>query len=163
MKKEKTLMGPFRWIPMDQRTDPLGFPLPPHPPEPRRPWLWLVCRAGEDQRVDDIFLVNNSGEALDLVTADTAGVQTVDDDIMMVSHGEGYRYENVSDDSAVKVDDYHMFYDSDFLLQIAVQVKSKKLGSLEILCPITKGGIGETVLIWNTGEPARGVSIKKAV
>lgn len=69
--------------------------------------------------------------------------------------------ENVKPNDAVKVEEFDGFYDLDYVLQVSIQVRSKNLGNIEIFSPSKKGGIGETVLLWDTMEYGNHVSIKK--
>lgn len=154
MKEHKRIEGKFSWVPMDKRTDRLGLPLPPRKPEKRKPKYWLTRDGG------DLYFINNTDEILDLVSTATGGFQTSGDDVMTVG-GNGYIYDNVMPQEAVKIEEFDGFYDLDFVLQVEIHVKSKKEGSLIIKSPPEKGGIGETILLWDTGEEGKFVSIRK--
>lgn len=150
MKEHKVIENKFTWIPLDKR----GSSMPPRKPETRKPVLWLA-RDG-----DELYFVNASEEVIESVVVSTGGFQTVDDD-MLISESQEYEYNNLRPNAAVKVDEYDGFYDLDYVLQVCLRVKSKNLGCLEILSPAKKGGVGETVLLWDTGESGKNVSIKQ--
>ena len=144
--KEKTITNGFVWVPMDKRIGMFGLPMPPRPAETRKPLLWLARKGNE------LYFVNSTDETIDLILADTGGYQTLDDDVMIISSDGAYEYQNVLPGDAVKVEEFDGFYDLDFVLQVGIKLKSKKLGSIEILTPAKKGGVGETILLWDTGE-----------
>lgn len=154
MREHKTIENGFTWIPPDERVSRFGGPLPPRKPETRRPILWLA-RDGQE-----LYFVNASQETLDTVIAETGGCMTADDDVLTVSSESNYQYKNVPPDTAVKIEEYDLIFDSDFLLQVSIIVKSATLGCIEILSPPKKGGVEEMVLLWNTGEKGKYVSIK---
>ena len=154
MKEHKILEGAFTWVPMDKRTDRLGLPVAPRKPDLRRPILWIARKDSE------VYLVNASDETLDVVTADSGGVLTVDDDVLPLANKSLYHYVGVVPGAAVKVEEYHENYDSDYILGLYLRVQSKGLGCIEIAPGLKKGGIGETVLLWDSGEVGHSVSIK---
>ncbi|GLS84690.1 hypothetical protein [Paraferrimonas haliotis] len=154
MKDHKTIKDGFTWVPIDKRRSQFGGPAPPRTPETRLPILWLARDGGE------LYLVNNSKEPLEFVTASSGGFQTVDDDVVSVSSSNHYEYKNVMPNEAVKVEEYDGYYDLDYILGVYIKVQSPQLGCLEIASPSAKGGIGETVLLWDSGEAAKNVSIK---
>ena len=80
---------------------------------------------------------------------------------MRLVSNDSYVYKDVMPHEAVKIDEFDMIYDSDFILQEVIRVFSKQDGCLEIYSPPGKGGIGETVLVWDTGEAGKGVMIKR--
>jgi hypothetical protein len=154
MKKHELLKNEFNWVPKDQRSGRFGAS-PPRKPEFRRPLLWLARAGG------DLYLVNASGGTLDSVIADMGGFTTADDGVVAVSSNENYEYTNIENGDAVKVDEYDDYYDLDYLLQVVLRVQSPQFGILEILSPIEKGGVGETVLLWDSGERGKHVGIKQ--
>ena len=133
-----------------------GLPMPPRKPETRNPKFWL------DRDGDDLYFINDSEEILDLVSAATGGFQTCDDAVLTVGSNNDYVYENVMPKEAVKIEEFDPFYDSDFILQVYIDVKSKNEGSLAIQSPAEKGGIKEAVLMWDTGEAGRYTSITRS-
>ena len=156
MKEHKIIENKFIWVPVDKRTSRFGGPMPPRKPENRHPILWLAREGNE------LYLVNSSEDTLDFVVAATGGFQTVDDDVVMtVTSENNYEYKNVKPNCAVKVEEYDGFYDLDFVLQVLLRIQSKNIGCIEIRSPATKGGAGETVLLWNTNENGKYVSINK--
>ena len=98
--------------------------------------------------------MNNTDEILDSVTAGSGGFQTLDDDIITVG-GPKYSYEAVKPNEAVQVESYHSFYDSDYVLQLIVEIKSKRWGTKEF-STTAKGGFSREVLLWDNGDPGEG-------
>ncbi|ABM04205.1 hypothetical protein Ping_2476 [Psychromonas ingrahamii 37] len=152
----KVIENSFKWVPLDKRKSKFGGPMTPRKAELRNPLLWLA-REGKE-----LYLVNSSAEIIDFVGAGTGGFQTVDDDCISVSSKKKYKYEykNVKLNDAVKVEEFDGFYDLDYVLQVSLRIQSKNLGNIEILTSPKKGGIGETVLLWDTMENGNHVSIK---
>ena len=153
MKEHKTLVGAFNWIPMDKRMSKFGGPMSPRKPEIRRPVLWLA-RAG-----NELYLVNDAKEALDDVVAGHGGWVRADDRVATAASEVEFHYEHVQPGEAVKVDQYDGNHDLDYMLSVALKVQSPSLGCLEIESPAEKGGLDETILLWNTGEPGKWVKI----
>jgi hypothetical protein len=95
------------------------------------------------------ILINGSGETLEYVRVRPGGFQTCDDVIVNVStDGYSYVYEYVKPTEAVKIDEYHFYLDSAYLLQRDIEIKSPKYGILELSTKPEKGGISESVLMW---------------
>lgn len=167
MQEPKVIDRVPAWIPLCVRR--IGWsgptPIPPRPPEHRRPLLWLMPKRDiSGGMTDDLFLVNSSGEVLDEVVAGTGGFQTVDDDDVLTvgSPAEGrYRYADVQPGSAVKVEEYDGYYDRDYVLQVSVTITSKSLGRVEFFGPLTKGGFGEAILLWDNGDLGKHVHMKQ--
>ena len=149
MKDHKTIPNRETWIPIDKR----GENFPPRKPETRSPLLWIE-RIG-----NELFLVNATGEILESVYAGTGGFQTCDDDVVHVASKSSYLYKNVKPNHAVKINEFDGLYDLDYVLQEVLEIKSKTLGHIKILTPSKKGGIGETILLWDTGECGKNVVI----
>jgi hypothetical protein len=154
-KHHKVIENSFKWIPLDKRKSK-WHPMPPRKAELRHPLLWFARKENE------LYLVNSSEETLDSVAAGTGGFQTVDDDCITVSSKNKYKYEykNVKPNDAVKVEKFDGFYDLDYVLQVSMRIQSKNIGCIEILTPPKKGGIGELVVLWDTMENGKNVSIK---
>ena len=157
-KQNKVIENNFKGIPIDQRKSKFGGPMSPRPKENRLPILWFA-REGKE-----LYLVNSSEEMLDFVAAGIDEFQTVDDDCITVSseNKNKYEYKNVKPNDAVKVEEFDGYYDLDYLLQVSIQIQSKNLGNIEIFSPPEKGGIGEIVLLWDTMEKGKNVSIKRS-
>lgn len=156
MKEKSIVKGKYQWVPPEDRPSRLPGPKPMRKPELRRPLFWL-CRDG-----DGLFFVNSSGETLDTVTVDGGGLFSVDEEVHSTLDTPPNQYAQIPHDSAVKVDQYDPFWDSDFIVHLTITITSKKQGEVEMKPPPEKGGIGECVLLWDTGEPGgRYVSIKK--
>lgn len=150
MKGHKTVAQKFIWSPVE----PSSFGVPPRKPELRTPVFWLV-------RDDfELYFVNSSEETLERVIARSGGFQTLDEQVLTVSNKNGYEYKNVSPQVAVKVDEYDPFLDSDYMLQVSLRIESAQLGCVEIATLPEKGGVGGMVLLWNTGEYAKQLSVR---
>ena len=81
---QKRVNNKFKWLPMDERLDNLGLTLPPRKPEIKKPLLWIAIEP-QDDFVDDIYLVNETGNTIESVIANTGGFQTLDDDMFSIS------------------------------------------------------------------------------
>ena len=149
-KKHKVLENRFKWVPIAERKIKWG-PMPPRKKEIRLPLLWL---AGDG---NELYLVNSSGETFDSVVAGSGGFQTIDDNAVSVSTDSSYKYQNIKPNDAVKVDEFDGFYDLDFHIQASLIVKSERIGHVVILTSPKKGGIGETVLLWDSMESGKNV------
>jgi len=162
MSDLKRIKNEFEWVPLHEKVGRFGFPLS-NKPDYRKPLL-RIERTGSDKDnyTDDLFFVNTSGADIELVISGHTGFYTVDDDEQVNLIDKcNYKYENVEDDEAVKIEEYHDIYDSDFMLGIVLYIKSKKLGNLEIQSRWKKGGIGSTVLLWDNGEAGKEVGISE--
>ena len=53
---KKIVSNRFKWIPMNERLDNLGLPLPPRKPEIGRPLLWVAIDH-QGGYVEDIYLL----------------------------------------------------------------------------------------------------------
>ena len=80
---------------------------------------------------------------------------------MTVASNDQYEYKNVRPNSAVKVGEYDGFYDLDYVLQVSLKIQSKSLGCVDVLSPAKKGGVEETVLLWDSNEVGKGVYIEQ--
>ena len=122
--------------------------------EKKKP-VFYVVRYGEE-----LYFVNDSTETLNSVSTSTGGCQTVDDGVMAVSSPDPlYLYKNVKPGEAVKVEHYDRYWDSDYLLQLEVELSSPTHGD-KIFRVIGKGGIDSTVLFWATGEAGKYVNME---
>ena len=158
MKEPKRITGKFTWVPMDRRKDRFGLPPPPRKAEKRTPKYWLIRDRG------DLYFMNNTNDIIDFVSSSTGGFTSSDDDTLMINNGvdSGYHYKNVMPQEAVKIEEYDDFYDLDYVLWVEIVLKSEQEGTLQIQSPSEKGGIKkEAVLLWNTGETGKFVSVKK--
>ncbi len=109
----------------------------------------------------DVFLINDSGEILEVVFPDSAGLFIFDDELLPVSSKNKVIYKNVQPGEAVKIEEYDLFYDTDSILGLTVRVKSSKLGDMELSTYGSKGGIRGGVLLWDTMEVGDLVSKKE--
>ena len=162
MKEKRLLDHDFKWVPPHERKSRLPGTDKPHrigPLEKRIPLLW-VTRSEPIEAKSDVFLINDSGEILEEVTPDSAGLYLSDDDALPVSSQSKVIYQNVQPGEAVKIEEYDQFYDSDSILGLSVLVKSKKLGDMELSTYGSKGGIWGGVLLWDTLEVGENISKK---
>jgi len=122
--------------------------------EKKKP-VFYVIRKGEE-----LYFVNESTETLNSVSTGTGGCQTLDDEVMPVSSPDPlYLYKNVKPGEAVKVEHYDPYWDSDYLLQLEVELSSPTHGN-KIFRVLGKGGIDDTVLLWDTGEAGKYVNME---
>lgn len=153
--EHKTKENAFTWLPIQERKSRFGDYRLSHLPEFRHPLLWLTKESNE------LYLVNLSGETLDFVAADSGGFVTGDDDTVALG-GVGYKYTNVKPNDAVLVEKYDYFLDHDSILNVEVTIQSKSIGCLSITTYPDKGGVHETVLLWDTLEYGKNVmNVKK--
>jgi hypothetical protein len=136
-----------KWIPAHLRANAA-----PRKPGPRRPLYWI------DSDGTNIYFINNTDETLTAVSTMTNGYITCDDDVLAVT-GEDFIYENVQPNEAVKLDDYDPIYDADFSLQLSLNIISAKHGNLHFLYFIDMNNCRNKVLVWNTGEKGKYVSM----
>lgn len=155
MREHKIISEHPGWVAPEKRESRFGGPMPPRKPEKRSPLLWLSRQQGE------LYLVNATDEPLELVIASSGGFQTVDDEVVSVSSQGSYEYHNVNPNQAVKVDEYDDYYDCDFFLQVYIRVKSRSLGYIDIRSPPEKGGVSETVILWDSGELGKYVFLEE--
>lgn len=112
----------------------------------------LVVTYGKFSKSTDynIYFVNHSDEVLTVVESKCGGCQTIDDNTVMPVGGAKYSYKNVLPDEAVKIETYNVIYDSDFLLQLTVSIKSPRLGTIT-WSSLTKNKIPGGVILWEDG------------
>lgn len=160
-REHKTIeRGPI-WTPLHLRKSRFGGgPVPPRRPDLRMPLLWLSPYPG-DKWHEDLYLVNASGEMLDEVRASTGGWETCGDDVVTISGLDRYVYRDIPAGAAVKIDEYHVVYDSDYVLAVGFTLRSKTLGHLNISAQPMKGGFEEVVLLWDSGETGKDANIKE--
>lgn len=143
---QKRVNNKFKWLPMNERLDNLGLPLPPRKPEIKKPLLWIAIKPQNDF-VNDIYLVNETGNTIENVIANTGGFQTLDDDMLCIS-GPDIEYKKIVNNDAVKVEEYDKLHDSDYALEISIKVKLNGKWS-DFKTSTAKGGFKEEVLLWN--------------
>ena len=140
MPEHKRVLNEFKWT----------------QPEKKKP-VFYVIRSGEE-----LYFVNDSTEMLNSVSTVTGGCQTLDDgdDVMAISSPDPlYMYKNVKPGEAVKVEHYDRYWDSDYLLQLEVQVSTLTHGD-KIFRVLGKGGVNDTVLLWADGEAGKYVHME---
>lgn len=153
MFEPKRLTSTFKWIAPEKRNSPFG-PMPPRKAETKKPGLWLA------RQEDELYLVNDSEEVLERISASTSGW-------LRIGHQEGVAlldkpprcvtYQGVPQGAAVKVEEYDDFYDLDFDLGVCLEVRTPTMGCMELQTPLTRGGVQETVLLWDNGGTGPGV------
>lgn len=132
----------FIWVPYYKRIGRFGSPLSSKVDD-RTPIFWTAVSG------NSLYFVNNSTEILDCVKVKTGGFQTCDEDIVMINTDEySYKYHSVVPLESVKIDEYDVYLDSDFIIQRRIIVKSTIYGDLELLTKPEKGGISSCVLMW---------------
>jgi len=80
---------------------------------------------------------------------------TIDDDVAPVTGAE-FVYHDVAPDEAVKVESYHEVYDSDFLLQLRITIKTASNG-LIFWSKIYKNKFPCEVILWDDGSFGKNV------
>ena len=140
--EHKRFENKFVWVPYYKRIGRLGYPLS-NKIDDRMPEFWVAVSD------DELYFVNDSNETIDFVRAKTAGFQTCDDIIVTVGSSDySYMYEAVKPSEAVKIDEYDVYLDSDFVLQTHVKIKSPTYGDLKFSTKPEKGGFSECVFKW---------------
>ncbi|HET7308183.1 MAG TPA: hypothetical protein VFK24_10280 [Gammaproteobacteria bacterium] len=157
----------FKWQPPAKRRGRLPGPPPPRPEETRTPLLFLdSISAGLEgiatAEVFCLFLINATGAPLTYVGNrghSAIGLERGDDIDVLVSQRDEYAYHDVEPDEAVMIARYHAAMDADTSLGVRVTARSATLGNIE-LAASARGGLREGVLLWDTGEPGRGVALR---
>lgn len=157
MKKAKVIHGGFDWVPLHEL-----ITFPPRKPDHRKPILRTVRQHTEkDARGSELFLVNHSGAPIKTIKVFSSSFTTVDDDAYFSINEEGITYHDIPDGSAVKIDHFDDIYDLDYVIGFAIEIESETLGKFQINCFGDKGGVKDMVILWETGETARGVNLKR--
>ena len=124
------------------------------PKEERIPAFYLAVQDNkEDHYLSDVYFVNNTDETLDFVSSGSGGFQTCDDDVVSVQ-GQDCFYEKVIPGEAVLVESYNIVYDSDYVLELSIEVLSRVLGNLNFK-ELKKGGFDSKVLMWKENDIRR--------
>jgi len=131
----------------------LAVPIPPEPDAPK-PVYWV------DNRGEELFFVNSSDETLNLVSAEMGGFETCDDEVVSVSNADGYIYQEIKPNEAVKIEAFDSLLDSDYVFQMYIQVNSTVRGKMRFCLPMEKGGVSNRVLLWDNGDAEKQVSIE---
>lgn len=106
-------------------------------PEPKgRPLLWTFTDGNPDDNwLTDLWLQNGYDTPLRRVSVEDEG------------HPRHMVYENVEPGEAVKVDEFHMIYDSDYLLSVDLTIERDGETPMEIELGPEKGGLTGQVLV----------------
>ena len=140
--EHKRYESKFAWVPYYKRVGRFGFPLS-NKVDDRSPVFWTTVLENE------LYFINNSNETLDYLRVKTVGFQTCDGDIVTIlNDGYSYVYQAVKQSEAVKVDEYDVYLDSDFVLQTHIKIKSSTYGDIEFSTKTEKGWCSECVLMW---------------
>jgi hypothetical protein len=140
------------WVPPQERYK--NGPI--HQPEHRKPKYYLSFFNGPeaDEWHDEVYLINSTDKSLSQVTTASGGFSG-----LHTLESFDVHYKQVEPDHAIKIEEYHRMFDSDFIKQITVYVEEAngvEKGYSVIL------GKTETarciVLEWNTREYGKGVS-----
>lgn len=151
----------FKWIPASER--PSRFPgesikknstsLPE-----KNPNYWLAIKEeGSFERL--VYFVNDSKEVIDSVKVKSNGFFTSDDDFVNMESNNNTSYKNIRPGEAILVDRFNLIYDSDFFISVSISIDCKSLNHLELTTEAHKGFIPEQVLVWDTLEIAKGISV----
>jgi hypothetical protein len=161
--KNIRVMDKFRWVPHQDQPKHPAIPTPYRKPELRDP-LYILSydelSPESNAFIRDLYFVNFSDEVLDYVSTGSGGFESIGDDEVMPVEGPRHHYESVKPNEAVKVEQYDLYYDSDFMMQLILQVKSPSRGLMEFSC-IGKGKVDADVLLWETGESDKTIGFKK--
>lgn len=157
-REHKRISGVPAWAPLDE-----GLRRFCAEQSSGRQYKWSKAQKKETRKplfrlfVDgnDLYFVNDSDEVLEYVKAGIGGFITCGDDIGAISGGDGYLYEKVMPNEAVRIDTYDIMMDSDFVLQPSVEIGSGPLGKREFLGRPSKGGFKNEVLAWHEDESGR--------
>lgn len=128
MFKKQRARGLFTWVPMHNRRDKLGLPVQPRPEDHRIPIFWL------QRSKDDLFFINDSDEVLLSVSATSSGFTTDDEAASPIQGNQPARlYQKVLPGEAVKVDQYHPVNDSDYMLNLVLDLVNTKRGVFQLV------------------------------
>lgn len=145
MEKHKRLQDYFKWIPSKNT-------------ENRMPLYFMVEECNpENPRIDDIFFVNNSGEALKTVISGSGGFETLDDTVLPME-GPEFHYVNVQSGEAVKIETFVNGYDSDYIIQYDVHIVTAN-GERKAFRYVNKGSVDEVVLQWDNNDLGKNVRL----
>jgi len=156
MNEPKRLRNEFEWEAPGTQHPMSPMPKPPHPKETRRPLYWLVL-AGENP--SELFFVNLTQDTLQVITTKSGGFETCDDDVLSFADDKGYAYRDILSGEAVKIEEFDGSYDLDRVFQVQLHVWSSSRGALRFVTATGKGTIPTHVLLWDSGEPGRQVSM----
>lgn len=154
MKQAKVIHGGFDWVPLHEL-----IKFPPRKPDYRNPIFRTVRQSAE--KGSELFLVNHSGALVKTIKVFSTNFITVDDDTHSSIDEQGITYYDIPDASAVKIDQYDDYYDLDYVIGFVVEIESETLGKYRINCIGDKGGVKDMVILWDTGEANRNVSLQK--
>ena len=153
-RQPERITGRFKWVPMNERKDKSGLPLPPRRTEKRTPLFRMIREDGA------LYFINDSNKVLKKVASGSAGFATCDDESLCFEEKGKVVYLNVQPGEAVKIDEYDAILDSDMVIQPEVTLDLGDGDRISFLGPVEKGGIRrETVLLWDDGEPGRYVDV----
>ncbi len=150
--KEIRSLNRFKWVPLHIRT-----PFPPKPADNRMAIFWLARKG------DAIWFVNESDEMLDYIKVYTGGYITLGEHLVggvATVSGKDRIFKRVLIGEAIQIDEFDGNLDSDYCLSVRVELSSPSYPKLILQTDTTKGGVPETVLLWNTGESGKRIGYK---
>jgi len=129
----------YKWLPKSKRNSRFGGKSSSS--DARYAKYWIV----NDN--DSIYFVNDSDDIINKLIYSSSGMATIDDEDVAAVGVKEKSYDNVLSGEAVKISEYDVIYDSDFVLQYEVTTIIKNSTTTYRSRP-TKGGIVEDVLAW---------------
>ena len=140
--------NPFQWTPPHLCADGITPAFPPHPPELRKPLLWLVSS------LNQAWLVNLCDQSLPFVSAGRTGFGSYDDGSFGYNAEKDWVYHNLPANHCALVDEWDDYYDLDYCLFCHLKIEVPGFGTMSFSLGggWQKGCIATQVLLWNTGE-----------
>ena len=148
-------MNQFKWVPLHIRS-----PFPPKPVDNRMAIFWLAREGDRDGGA--LWFVNESHEVLDYIKVRTDAIISVDEPQEGFATGIGkyHIFKQVLVGEAIQIEKFDGFYDLDYCFMISVEINAPKYPKTILQTEITKGGVHETVLLWNTVESGKTIGYK---
>lgn len=101
----------------------------------------------------ELYFINVSGETLKKVKSDVGGFSD-----NTTRELENLIYENVKNDEAVKINEFHIIYDSDFIKQLEITIITDGIIEKKYRCVVGKSDSNKFIIIeWNNGDLEKGV------
>ncbi|MCC5922038.1 MAG: hypothetical protein LAT68_06870 [Cyclobacteriaceae bacterium] len=106
-----------------------------------------------------VFFINDSAECLTRIISNSSGMINFDEGSAALDSAGFCAYEQVEVGEAVQIDEYDPYYDDEFIIQYKINVESPERRTRRFQCILPKGGKAEIVLMWDSGEEGRNVSL----
>ena len=156
MDKKKTTDFP-EWVP-PQEKDKSG-PIAPatFEPEYRKPKYYFSFFNSNDSDTwyQELYFVNVSGKTVEKVKGGAGGFVGE-----AIAQWEGKGYENVKNNEAVKINEFHRMYDSDFIKQLGVTIVTKDGSKKQYRCVIGKTSSPTFIILeWDNGELGKEIEL----